>query len=110
MELFYAKDYHSKVTLVLHVRYIYLYICVCVFTWNVCVCRLSPLHHAALSGNKELISLLLEAQSAVDIKDHKGKDTQQRLMERHCCYCEAGAKIKTASPCVTNNTLLCNKR
>ncbi|GLD52235.1 caskin-1-like protein, partial [Lates japonicus] len=32
---------------------------------------LSPLHHAALSGNKELISLLLEAQAAVDIKDHK---------------------------------------
>ncbi|XP_056136801.1 caskin-1 [Lampris incognitus] len=33
---------------------------------------LSPLHHAALSGNKELISLLLEAQAAVDMKDHKG--------------------------------------
>ncbi|KAM4584490.1 uncharacterized protein PAE49_004026 isoform 2-T2 [Odontesthes bonariensis] len=33
---------------------------------------LSPMHHAALSGNKELISLLLEAQAAVDIKDHKG--------------------------------------
>ncbi|XP_023273192.1 caskin-1-like isoform X2 [Seriola lalandi dorsalis] len=33
---------------------------------------LSPLHHAALSGNKDLISLLLEAQAAVDIKDHKG--------------------------------------
>ncbi|XP_030594024.1 caskin-1 [Archocentrus centrarchus] len=33
---------------------------------------LSPLHHAALSGNKEMISLLLEAQAAVDIKDHKG--------------------------------------
>ncbi|XP_069385878.1 caskin-1 isoform X2 [Paralichthys olivaceus] len=33
---------------------------------------LSPLHHAALSGNKELISLLLEAQAAVDIKDNKG--------------------------------------
>ncbi|KAM7394517.1 hypothetical protein PAMP_021314 [Pampus punctatissimus] len=32
---------------------------------------LSPLHHAALSGNKELISLLLDAQAAVDIKDHK---------------------------------------
>ncbi|XP_059902311.1 caskin-2 isoform X1 [Gadus macrocephalus] len=33
---------------------------------------LSPLHHAALSGNKELISLLLEAQAAVDMKDNKG--------------------------------------
>ncbi|XP_060911696.1 caskin-1-like isoform X5 [Labrus mixtus] len=33
---------------------------------------LSSLHHAALSGNKELISLLLEAQAAVDIKDNKG--------------------------------------
>lgn len=39
--------------------------------------RLSPLHHAALSGNKELISLLLEAQAAVDIKDHKGKNTHR---------------------------------
>ncbi|XP_056266278.1 caskin-1 isoform X2 [Pseudoliparis swirei] len=33
---------------------------------------LAPLHFAALGGNKELISLLLEAQAAVDIKDHKG--------------------------------------
>ncbi|XP_077574714.1 caskin-1-like isoform X2 [Stigmatopora nigra] len=33
---------------------------------------LSPLHHAALSGNKEMIALLLEAQAAVDIKDNKG--------------------------------------
>nr|XP_046192866.1 caskin-1-like [Oncorhynchus gorbuscha] len=33
---------------------------------------LSPLHHAALSGNKELISLLLEAQATVDIKDQNG--------------------------------------
>ncbi|KAK7929586.1 hypothetical protein WMY93_005981 [Mugilogobius chulae] len=33
---------------------------------------LSPLHFAALSGNKDLISLLLEAQAAVDIKDNKG--------------------------------------
>ncbi|XP_061627815.1 caskin-1-like isoform X5 [Phyllopteryx taeniolatus] len=33
---------------------------------------LSPLHHAALSGNKEMISLLLGAQAAVDIKDNKG--------------------------------------
>lgn len=46
-----------------------------VFLHIICVSvpRLSPLHHAALSGNKELISLLLEAQAAVDIKDHKGK-------------------------------------
>ncbi|XP_029602965.1 caskin-1-like, partial [Salmo trutta] len=33
---------------------------------------LSPLHHAALSSNKELISLLLEAQATVDIKDQNG--------------------------------------
>ncbi|KAJ6653741.1 hypothetical protein lerEdw1_008768 [Lerista edwardsae] len=33
----------------------------------------SALHHAALNGNIELISLLLEAQAAVDIKDNKGK-------------------------------------
>ncbi|XP_053937067.1 caskin-1 isoform X2 [Cuculus canorus] len=32
----------------------------------------SALHHAALNGNTELISLLLEAQAAVDIKDNKG--------------------------------------
>ncbi|XP_028830605.1 caskin-1 isoform X3 [Denticeps clupeoides] len=33
---------------------------------------LAALHHAALNGNVELISLLLEAQAAVDIKDQKG--------------------------------------
>ncbi|KAM9584175.1 caskin-1 isoform 1-T1 [Trichechus inunguis] len=32
----------------------------------------SALHHAALNGNTELISLLLDAQAAVDIKDNKG--------------------------------------
>ncbi|XP_045569100.1 caskin-1-like, partial [Salmo salar] len=32
----------------------------------------APLHHAALSGNLELISLLLESQAAVDIRDQKG--------------------------------------
>ncbi|XP_067318273.1 caskin-1-like isoform X1 [Anolis sagrei] len=32
----------------------------------------SALHHAALNGNTELLSLLLEAQAAVDIKDNKG--------------------------------------
>uniref|UniRef100_A0A672MDI8 Caskin-2-like n=1 Tax=Sinocyclocheilus grahami TaxID=75366 RepID=A0A672MDI8_SINGR len=33
---------------------------------------LSALHHAALNGNVELISLLLESQAVVDIKDQKG--------------------------------------
>ncbi|RXM31962.1 Caskin-1 [Acipenser ruthenus] len=32
----------------------------------------SALHHAALNGNMELISLLLESQATVDIKDQKG--------------------------------------
>ncbi|XP_077354994.1 caskin-1 isoform X8 [Festucalex cinctus] len=32
----------------------------------------SPLHHAALNGNMELITLLLESQAAVDIRDQKG--------------------------------------
>ncbi|XP_029432098.1 caskin-1-like isoform X2 [Rhinatrema bivittatum] len=32
----------------------------------------SALHHGALNGNTELISLLLDAQAAVDIKDNKG--------------------------------------
>ncbi|XP_070399130.1 caskin-1 isoform X5 [Nothobranchius furzeri] len=32
----------------------------------------SPLHHAALNGNVELLSLLLESQAAVDIRDQKG--------------------------------------
>lgn len=36
----------------------------------------SALHHAALNGNTELITLLLEAQAAVDIKDNKGKPCQ----------------------------------
>lgn len=35
--------------------------------------RFSAFHHAALNGNTELISLLVEAQAAVDIKDNKGK-------------------------------------
>ncbi|NWS46408.1 CSKI1 protein, partial [Probosciger aterrimus] len=38
----------------------------------------SALHHAALNGNTELISLLLEAQAAVDIKDNKGKSLGMR--------------------------------
>lgn len=48
-------------------------------TWDVgpltlrTVPRFSALHHAALNGNTELISLLLEAQAAVDIKDNKGE-------------------------------------
>uniref|UniRef100_A0A9J8CJR1 Si:dkeyp-9d4.3 n=1 Tax=Cyprinus carpio carpio TaxID=630221 RepID=A0A9J8CJR1_CYPCA len=33
---------------------------------------LSALHHAALNGNVEVISLLLESQAVVDIKDQKG--------------------------------------
>lgn len=45
----------------------YVTVCVCV-----CVhCRFSPLHHAALNGNLELITLLLESQAAVDIRDQK---------------------------------------
>lgn len=42
-------------------------LCVCVS------CRFSPLHHAALNGNVELITLLLESQAAVDIRDQKGE-------------------------------------
>ncbi|NWT05964.1 CSKI1 protein, partial [Mionectes macconnelli] len=38
----------------------------------------SALHHAALNGNTELISLLLEAQAAVDIKDNKGESPGMR--------------------------------
>lgn len=38
--------------------------------------RLSALHHAALNGNVEVISLLLESQAVVDIKDQKGTNTQ----------------------------------
>uniref|UniRef100_A0A8C2J1I7 Caskin-2 n=1 Tax=Cyprinus carpio TaxID=7962 RepID=A0A8C2J1I7_CYPCA len=34
--------------------------------------RFSPLHHAALNGNVEVISLLLESQAMVDIRDQKG--------------------------------------
>uniref|UniRef100_A0A8C1LZ62 CASK interacting protein 1 n=1 Tax=Cyprinus carpio TaxID=7962 RepID=A0A8C1LZ62_CYPCA len=35
-------------------------------------CLFSPLHHAALNGNVEVISLLLESQAIVDIRDQKG--------------------------------------
>lgn len=47
--------------------------------------RFSALHHAALNGNTELISLLLEAQAAVDIKDNKGE-------------CQAPARAPALSP------------
>lgn len=48
----------------------------------VCVCyRFSPLHHAALNGNLELISLLLESQAAVDIRDQKGKETHDDVLQ-----------------------------
>uniref|UniRef100_A0A671SGB3 Uncharacterized protein n=1 Tax=Sinocyclocheilus anshuiensis TaxID=1608454 RepID=A0A671SGB3_9TELE len=43
-------------------------LCVCVLLFY----RLSALHHAALNGNVEVISLLLESQAVVDIKDQKG--------------------------------------
>ncbi|GCC34890.1 hypothetical protein chiPu_0013367 [Chiloscyllium punctatum] len=44
----------------------------------------SALHHAALSGSTELISLLLEAQAMVDIKDSNGVPLRafQSLKER----------------------------
>uniref|UniRef100_UPI003590090B caskin-1-like n=1 Tax=Myxine glutinosa TaxID=7769 RepID=UPI003590090B len=32
----------------------------------------TPLHHAALLGNSEVVALLLEAQAAVDVPDNKG--------------------------------------
>lgn len=35
--------------------------------------RFSALHHAALTGTTELLSLLLEAQATVDVKDINGK-------------------------------------
>uniref|UniRef100_A0A8C3A094 Uncharacterized protein n=1 Tax=Cyclopterus lumpus TaxID=8103 RepID=A0A8C3A094_CYCLU len=35
------------------------------------VAEFSPLHHASLNGNLELITLLLESQAAVDIRDQK---------------------------------------
>lgn len=34
--------------------------------------RFSALHHAALTGTTELLSVLLEAQATVDIKDSNG--------------------------------------
>lgn len=40
--------------------------------------RFSPLHHAALNGNLELISILLESQAAVDIRDQKGEKDNPR--------------------------------
>lgn len=88
------------------------------------------MHHAALSGNKEMISLLLEAQAAVDIKDHKGKKkkctqaftvslgyavllqnkAQNTHTNTHGCAEKAQKQILSGFPCVTNNTGLCNKR
>lgn len=39
----------------------------------------SALHHAALTGTMELLSLLLEAQATVDIKDINGIMTQNSI-------------------------------
>ncbi|KPP79091.1 hypothetical protein Z043_101360 [Scleropages formosus] len=39
----------------------------------------AALHHAALNGNMELISLLLESQATVDIKDQKGNNPPPTL-------------------------------
>ncbi len=46
--------------------------------------RLSALHHAALNGNVEVISLLLESQAVVDIKDQKGTNTQHHTHMQMC--------------------------
>lgn len=48
----------------------------CLYVFVTCS-SFSALHHAALNGNTELITLLLEAQAAVDIKDNKGKACQE---------------------------------
>lgn len=37
------------------------------------LCSFSALHHAALTGTTDLLSLLLEAQATVDIKDSNGE-------------------------------------
>lgn len=54
--------------------------------------RFSALHHAALNGNTELISLLLEAQAAVDIKDNKGECPGPR-------HPQAGAQGRASAGC-----------
>ncbi|KAI6076615.1 Caskin-1 [Aix galericulata] len=54
--------------------------------------RFSALHHAALNGNTELISLLLEAQAAVDIKDNKGECPGPRRPQ-------AGAQGRASAGC-----------
>ena len=48
-----------------------IFLCVVVF-------RFSALHHAALTGTTDLLSVLLEAQATVDIKDRNG-ETQHYL-------------------------------
>lgn len=58
--------------------------------------RFSALHHAALNGNTELISLLLEAQAAVDIKDNKGKCLQP---------CHPGAGVQGRALCLAVSAL-----
>lgn len=41
----------------------------------------SALHHAALTGTTELLSLLLEAQATVDIKDINGTVMAEQLYQ-----------------------------
>lgn len=72
----------------------------------------------------------MEAQAAVDIKDHKGKKkkctqaftvslgyavllqnkAQNTHTNTHGCAEKAQKQILSGFPCVTNNTGLCNKR
>uniref|UniRef100_A0A671R3B6 Uncharacterized protein n=1 Tax=Sinocyclocheilus anshuiensis TaxID=1608454 RepID=A0A671R3B6_9TELE len=51
---------------------------------NVGNTRFSPLHHAALNGNVEVISLLLESQAIVDIRDLKGTRKTSYCFGCHC--------------------------
>lgn len=46
----------------------------------------SALHHAALTGTIELLSLLLEAQATVDIKDINGIMMAEQLCRLTQCH------------------------
>jgi len=52
------------------------------------VCRMSALHQAALSGNVDIMRLLLEHGAVVDVADSKSKspDYNKQLLDFLGCY------------------------
>uniref|UniRef100_A0A672SWL9 Uncharacterized protein n=1 Tax=Sinocyclocheilus grahami TaxID=75366 RepID=A0A672SWL9_SINGR len=71
--------------------------------------KFSPLHHAALNGNVEVISLLLESQAIVDIRDQKVFDINIKSLSFHVPgmrplhYASEMLLQHQSNPCIVDN-------